>query len=73
MLFEQVDYYADSFLEMINKLMPKEMSDKELEFILYKKMRSYLLKRRIKNKVDEILKTDPELLEIEDILKRINK
>lgn len=72
MAFEYIDYHAENLMEYINTVFPKEMSDKELEYILYKKITSFLVKRRMNKNIEEILKTDPELFEIERLLKRIN-
>lgn len=73
MLFEYFDYNASLLLDRINDIFPKEMSDKEFEFILYKKIRGYMTKKKIKGKVQEIINTDPDLIEIEEMMRRINK
>ena len=71
MIFEFLDYKAGLILNLVNKYLPLDMSDKELEFILYKKIRTYFKKRKIRGNVNDIINTDPELLEIEQLLRRI--
>jgi hypothetical protein len=73
MLFEYLDYHASLVLDRINDIFPKDMSDKEFEFILYKKIRGYIAKKKIRGKVQEIINTDPDLLEIEEMMRRISK
>jgi hypothetical protein len=72
MAFEFLDYQANLFLDKINDLVPIEMSNKELEFILYKNLRTYLIKRKIENEVKGIIETDPQLYEIDNLVKKIN-
>ena len=73
MLFEFLDYKAGLVLDRINSIIPKEMSDKEFEFVLYKKIRSFITKRNMKGKIEEILGTDPELIEMDNLMRRIDK
>ncbi len=73
MLFEFLDYKAGLILDRINSIIPKEMSDKEFEFVLYKKIRSFITKRNMKGKIEEILGTDPELIEMDNLMRRIDK
>ncbi len=73
MLFEYLDYHSSLVLDRINDIFPKEMSDKEFEFILYKKIRGYMSKKKIQGTIQEIINTDPDLLEVEEMMRRINK
>jgi len=72
MAFEFLDYQANLFLDRINNIVPVEMSNKELEFILYKKLRTYLIKRKLEKEVKGILESEPELYEIDNLVKKIN-
>lgn len=71
MVFEHLDNNATSLLDFINSIIPLEMSDTEMEYIIYYKLTNYLTKRSMKNKIDAILGTDPELFEIDEIIKKI--
>jgi len=73
MIFEYIDYKVGLVLDRINEYMPKEMSDKEFEFILYEKICDYFGKRRLQNKVDQIINTDEEVFELDQLMKRIDK
>jgi hypothetical protein len=73
MLFEYLDYKAGIVLDILNEYMPLELSGNEYEFLLYKKIRGYFTKRKLNNQVKRVKETDPELLEIDEILRRINK
>jgi hypothetical protein len=72
MAFEFLDYQANLYLDKINSLLPIEMSNKELEFILYKKIRTIYLRRKVEKEVKGILETDPQLYEIDDLMKKVN-
>jgi len=71
--FEIIDDYIMRKIEKLDQLLPKEISDKEVSFILYKKIHEYTNKRKYNQQIDFILNTDPELLEIDNLLKRIRK
>lgn len=71
MLFEYVDFMAQSFLEKVNNVIPKEMSDKEFEYILYAKIRNYNTKRKLKKMTEDVLNTNEDIIEIEEIMKKI--
>lgn len=73
LFFELVDYNAMNFLEFLDYYFPKYISDKEAEYIAYRKMQVFFKKRKIDKKVTEIIETDPDLLEIDELLKKINK
>lgn len=72
MAFEFLDYQANLFLDKINSIAPIEMSDKELEFIMYKKLREYFIRRKIEKEVKGIIATEPEVYEIDELMKKIN-
>jgi hypothetical protein len=73
LFFEWVDFNAMNFLEYMNYYFPKYISDKEAEYIAYRKMQIFFRKKKINKKVNEIMETDPDLLEIDELLKKINK
>jgi hypothetical protein len=71
MAFEYCDYQATQFLNLIEKYFPSSFSDKEAEFIIYRKFRNFFVKRRLEKKVDEIINDkNQELLEIDEKLKK---
>ncbi len=72
MAFELIDYHAGVMLDIFNSYFPKDMTDKELEFILYKKIASYIAKKKLTTIVDEVLNTNSEVFEIDEIMKKIN-
>lgn len=72
MAFEFLDYQTNLLLDRINNIVPIEMSNKELEFILYKKLRTFLIKRKLEKEVKGILESEPELYEIDNLVKKIN-
>jgi hypothetical protein len=73
LLFEWVDFNAMNILENLNYYFPKYISDKEAEYIAYRKMQIFFRKKKINKKVNEIMETDPDLLELDELLKKINK
>ena len=73
LLFEWIDYHATTVLECLDYYFPKYISDKEAEYIAFKKMQVFLKQRKINRSVNMILGTDPDLLEIDEMLKKINK
>lgn len=73
LLFEWVDYHATTVLENLNYYFPKYISDKEAEYIAFRKMQVFFKKRKINKNLNLILETDPDLLEIDELLKKINK
>jgi hypothetical protein len=72
MLFESLDYKVNLILDKINEYMPKEMSDKEFEFILYKKFCDYITKSKLEKKVNHIINTNEDIFELDQLMKRIN-
>lgn len=73
LLFEWIDYHATSALEYLEYYFPKYISDKEAEYIAFRKMQVFFKRRKINKSVNMILETDPDLLEIDEMLKKINK
>lgn len=73
LLFEWIDYHATTLLEYLEYYFPKYISDKEAEYIAFRKMQVYFKRRKINKNVNMILETDPDLLEIDELLKKINK
>jgi hypothetical protein len=71
MVFEYLDYIAESILEKVNRIIPKDMSDKEFEYILYSKIRNFYTKRKLKKMTEDVLNTNEDLLEIEGIMKKL--
>ena len=73
LFFEWIDFNAMNLLEVLDYYFPKYISDKEAEYIAYRKMQIFFKKKKIDKKVNEIMETDPDLLEIDELLKKINK
>jgi len=73
LFFEWVDYHTTKILELIDYYFPKYISDKEAEYIAFRKIQVFFKRKKINKNVNLILETDPELLEIDELLKKINK
>ncbi len=71
--FEWIDHHATNILEFIDYYFPKYISDKEAEYIAFRKMQVFFKRKKINKNVNMILETDPDLLEIDELLKKINK
>lgn len=73
MFFEFLDYKANNILDIINYYLPLNFSEQEAEYLIYKKIKTFFLKRKLNKKVEEVIKTDPDYIEINEILNKINK
>jgi hypothetical protein len=73
MLHEFLDYHLNNLIESFENYFPREFSEKDYEYILYKKLTNYVIKRRIKKKIEVVLGEDPQVFEIDEMLKKINK
>ena len=71
--FEVLDNYISELLNKFDKVLPKEISDQEMSYIVHKKIYEYANKRKYSKQIDFVLKTDPDLLEIDNLIKRIRK
>ena len=69
--FEAFDYYVTRVLKCIDYYFPLEMTESEYEFVLYKKINSYLQKRKLNKDVDMIIHTDKDVLELDKVMKHI--
>jgi hypothetical protein len=69
--FEAFDYKVNKFLKVLDYYFPLEMSDTEYEFIVYKKIKSYLQKRKLKKQLDLVMNTDKEVFELDNLMKKI--
>lgn len=73
LFFEFIDYHAMEILDKLDYYFPKYISDKEAEYIAFRKMQAIFKKRKINKSVNMILETDPDFLELDELLKKINK
>lgn len=71
MVFEYLDYNVESILEKVNRIIPKDLSDKEFEYILYSNIRNFYTKRKLKKMAKDVLNTNEDLLKIEGIIKEL--
>ncbi len=69
--FEALDYHVTQFNNLLNYYFPLEMTDTEYEFIIYKKIKSYLQKRRLQKQLDLVMNTDKEVIELDNLMKKI--
>lgn len=72
LLFEYIDYKVFEFLNKVNQIVPKEFSNKEAEFLFLKGVSDYFERKRINRKINKLIETDVDLLELDEILKKIN-
>ena len=69
MLFEYIDYQIGFIKDVLDKYIPLDMSGDELEYILYKKIRGYYTKRKLETRFEEVVKTDKEIVEVDNLIK----
>jgi hypothetical protein len=71
LVFEFVDYHVSKILDTIEYYFPRDFSQLEYEFVVYKKIRNYFRKKRLGKDVDLIINTDPDVVEIDNIMRKI--
>jgi hypothetical protein len=69
--FELLDYHVSYVLDSIEYYFPRDFSQLEYEFIVYKKIKNYLRRRKLNKDIDLIVNTDPEIIEIDNLVKKI--
>jgi hypothetical protein len=72
LMFEALDYHVTQFNNLLNYYFPIDMTDTEYEFIVYKKIKTYLQKRKMEKKIDLVMNTDKEIFELDKVMKKIN-
>lgn len=69
-IFEVIDHSLISFIKAWDTLIPKDFSDKEATYLMYSSIHNHFRKRRANQQINNILETDKELLEIDELLKK---
>jgi hypothetical protein len=71
LLFEMIDHYVTSVQDTIEYYFPREFSQIEYEFVVYKWVRGYLRRRKLDKEINLIVNTDPDIIEIDNLIKKI--